>query len=119
MEEIIFRGCIFGILKRNINITAALIIQALVFAIIHENIVQSSYVFFLGLILGFTFIYTGSLLGNIICHIIFNLLGMMLLPLLASIYYSPIIYIIIGVMLIIFSLYLYKKEQKNIIKILV
>lgn len=119
MEEIVFRGCIFSVLKRNMNIVIALIIQALIFAIVHENIVQSSYVFFLGLVLGFVFIYAGSLLGNIICHITFNLFGMVLLPLLASLYYNPIIYIIIGVILIIFSLYLYKKEQKNIIKILV
>ena len=117
MEEIVFRGCIFSVLKRNMNIVIALIIQALIFAIVHENIVQSSYVFFLGLVLGFVFIYTGSLLGNIICHITFNLFGMVLLPLLASLYYNPIIYIIIGVILIIFSLYLYKKQEKNIVKI--
>ncbi len=112
-EEIIFRATIFGTLKRNLNIIIALVLQALVFSIMHGNILQMSYTFFLGLILALVFLYTGSLLGDIICHITFNLFGVLILPIISYFYYNSAIYIIIGACLLFISFILYKKNKKS------
>lgn len=123
-EEIIFRGVIFGTLKRNLNVTVAIILQALVFVIANINMsinllfsrgnINITYIlsmFFLGIILGIIFLYTESLFGNIICHIIFNLLGILTLPITFYFYYSPIVYIVVGIILLVLSLYLYKRNK--------
>ncbi|MCX8129629.1 MAG: CPBP family intramembrane metalloprotease [Clostridia bacterium] len=72
IEEIIFRGLIQNELKRNMNIAAALFIQALLFGVYHLNLTQAIYAFPLGLILGLVFLQTGSIWGSILVHIFFN-----------------------------------------------
>ena len=125
-EEIIFRGVIFVTLKRNLNVIAALILQALVFSIANFNmninlvfsmrnisIVSILNVVFLGIILGVVFLYTESLLGSIICHMIINLLGILIItPTILYFYYSPIVIAVIGVILLALSLFFYKKNKK-------
>ena len=73
-EEIIFRGAIFGSLNKNMNVIVALILQAIVFAIMHGNLVQGVYTFSLGIILGLAYIYTKSIWGDIICHMTYTYL---------------------------------------------
>lgn len=81
-EEIFFRGVIFGYLKKNYNIVLAIILQALVFGILHGNIVQGIYAFILGVILALIYYYTNSLYSSIVFHLIFNLLGGVVIPIL-------------------------------------
>ncbi|MFN2987262.1 lysostaphin resistance A-like protein, partial [Escherichia coli] len=47
-EEIVFRGIIFGYLRKNFNIIVAILVQALIFGIMHLNLVQGIYTFILG-----------------------------------------------------------------------
>lgn len=77
-EEIFFRGVIFGFLKNNYNIVVAIIIQALVFSFMHFNVVQGIYTFILGIVCSLMYMYSESLIGGIIVHIVFNFLGMTL-----------------------------------------
>lgn len=84
-EEILFRYVIFGHLKENYNILSAVIVQALVFAVAHGNIVQGIYAFLLGIALALMYMYSESLVGSIILHIVFNLLGTLIIPKLAAI----------------------------------
>lgn len=79
-EEIIFRGIIFGYLKKNYNTSVAIILQAVIFGITHLNVVQGIYTFLLALVLALVYIYSDSILGSIIVHIIFNLLGIDIIP---------------------------------------
>lgn len=72
IEEIIFRGLILNELKRNINIVAAVFIQALLFGAYHLNLSQAIYAFPLGLILGLVYVKTRSIWGSILIHIFFN-----------------------------------------------
>ncbi|MGG5461284.1 CPBP family intramembrane glutamic endopeptidase [Clostridium sp. B9] len=103
-EEIVYRGIIFGYLKKNYNIILALVVQALVFSIMHLNLVQSIYTFLLGVVLGLIYMYTESIYGNIIMHMIFNLLGVVVMPKLAKAYPSMVsVALIIGIGLFIFS----------------
>ncbi|NLY18769.1 MAG: CPBP family intramembrane metalloprotease [Clostridiaceae bacterium] len=78
LEEIIYRGLIFDQLRKNIPLTPALIIQALIFGIIHLNIVQSSYAFLLGILMGLALVRSGSILLPIAIHIGMNLSGVIL-----------------------------------------
>lgn len=103
-EEIFYRGIIFGYLKKQYSIVIAVFVQALIFSIMHFNFVQSTYTFLLGLVLGLIYIYTESIIGNIIMHITFNLLGTVIIPKLSATY--PLIltvFITIGIILFIFS----------------
>ncbi len=78
MEEIVFRGFILKELRKIIPTTGAIIVQALLFGLIHLNILQSSYAFIIGLVLGIAFIATKSLYAPIIIHLSFNTLNVIL-----------------------------------------
>ncbi|GKX67960.1 CPBP family intramembrane glutamic endopeptidase [Inconstantimicrobium mannanitabidum] len=110
-EEIFFRGVIFYWLKNNFNIVFAIIVQALVFAIMHGNILQGIYTFFLGIILALINMYTGSLYGNIAGHCVFNLFGTLIIPsFLAKINF--VAYIIIALALICVSIFAVVRLRK-------
>lgn len=97
-EEMFFRGVIFSWLKKNFNIAFAIIVQALVFAIMHGNILQGIYAFVLGIILALINIYTESLYGNIVAHCLFNLFGSVLVPLFLS-KINIVVYLVIAIVL--------------------
>ena len=79
-EEIFYRGIIFEYLRKNFNIIVAIVVQALVFGVMHLNLVQGIYTFILGIVLALIYMYSESILGNITVHIIFNLLGILIIP---------------------------------------
>jgi uncharacterized protein len=74
-EELLFRGMIFNELRKNLNVPAAIILQALIFGIAHGNIAQGTYAFLMGIVAGFIYVCTKSIWSNIILHISFNLFG--------------------------------------------
>lgn len=76
-EELAFRGVTMGYAKRAMSFWAANIVQALLFAAMHMNLVQGSYTFFMGLLLGYLVNKSGSLLMGIIIHIAFNAMGVL------------------------------------------
>lgn len=76
-EELAFRGLTMGYAKRAMSFWAANIVQALLFAAMHMNLVQGSYTFFMGLLLGYLVNKSGSLLMGIIIHIAFNAMGVL------------------------------------------
>ena len=82
----------------------AVLVQALIFGIMHLNLVQSIYTFILGIVLALIYMYSDSILGNITVHIIFNLLGILIVPkLLIKIPSMSIVLLIIAIGFIIFS----------------
>jgi hypothetical protein len=72
VEEMTFRGATYSILRKNLNFWTANVIQAALFGLIHMNLIQGIYAFFLGLALGYIRERTGNLLATIILHIVFN-----------------------------------------------
>lgn len=110
-EEILFRGIILYNLKKYINIYSAIIIQAVLFSIMHGNVLQGIYTMILGIILGLIRYWTGSLWATIISHMIFNFLGSMII---IEIYTNLIfVYMIIGLLLTIIPLYYIYRDFKN------
>ncbi len=71
-EEIAFRGLIFKRLSQDFSLHIALILQAIVFGLMHLNVLQSSYAFIAGIFLGLVYIWSGSILAPIILHISWN-----------------------------------------------
>jgi hypothetical protein len=76
IEEVIFRGIVLERLRKiKMNIWAALVIQALIFAAFHIGGVQMTYTFFLGIILGLVYLWSGSVWAAIIVHFVFNVMS--------------------------------------------
>lgn len=71
-EEIVFRGAIFGGLKKEGNIFKAILASGLLFGLLHMNINQASYAFVIGILLGFLVEATGSIFSSILFHILVN-----------------------------------------------
>ncbi|WP_338660885.1 type II CAAX endopeptidase family protein [Paraclostridium sordellii] len=115
-EEIFFRRVIFGYLREKYNLIGAVIGQALVFGLAHGNIVQGVYTFILGIALALIYVYSESLVGSIIVHIIFNLLGVLVIPKLIAINPAMIYLIIIfGIVCIGISISKIFKKYENIL----
>lgn len=73
VEEIIFRGLLYMILRRVINERAAVIISALCFGIYHMDLTQSVYAFIFGFALVAVIRCFGDLFSSIFMHFCANL----------------------------------------------
>lgn len=85
IEEILMRGFVLGGLKNNYGVTMALLISAILFALLHFNMVQTLSAFVCGIILGLLYIKTESIFCCIVAHCGYNLLS-----------YIMIIYPVVG-----------------------
>ena len=72
LEEIIFRGIVQKRLLKMVKVRTAIFLQALVFGVIHFNITQGIYAFFLGLIMGIIYLWFDSIWAVIAVHAAFN-----------------------------------------------
>ena len=76
LEEVLFRGAIQGVLMRFFGRPwPAIIVAALVFGIFHMNPVQILYATLLGIVLGWIYYRTGSLMSVIVGHVLNNSLA--------------------------------------------
>lgn len=75
VEELIFRGMIFAVLRERQSFWRAAIISSLIFGIYHGNMVQFVYAFVLGLMLCWVYEQTDSILGSVVFHQSANLLS--------------------------------------------
>lgn len=71
-EELLFRGVTLKKAQKIMPFMAANILQALLFGIYHGNLIQGTYAFLLGLILGFTAEYFHSIWAPILLHAFVN-----------------------------------------------
>jgi membrane protease YdiL (CAAX protease family) len=71
-EELVFRGLMLSALKGKAPKWAGIIAVATVFGLIHSFPIGFIYAFSLGVLLGWLYYYTGSLLPCIIVHALFN-----------------------------------------------
>lgn len=71
-EELIFRGVILKTLNRSMSVTAAIIIQGVLFGVYHMNLVQGLYATLLGILFGYVTYKTKSLWPAIIMHMVNN-----------------------------------------------
>lgn len=73
LEELMFRGVVLNILKHSISRTwLAVVLQALIFALLHFSIYELPSIFLMGLMFGFIAIWTGTIWYGVIMHFLFN-----------------------------------------------
>ena len=73
-EELLFRGCIIGSLKKY-NVLMSVVISSVIFALIHSGISGMIFAFLSGMILGFVRIYTGYFSAAVAVHFMNNALA--------------------------------------------
>ncbi len=71
-EEIIFRGVLLPILSRDFGKILGILISAFIFAIAHLSISEMPPLLVLGIGLGLTRIFSGSLLSSVVMHSLWN-----------------------------------------------
>lgn len=71
-EEIIFRGVLLQTIKRYAGSAAAIVISAAIFAALHGSLYVITNIFFLGLLFGYLFDKTGSIVPGMVLHFLFN-----------------------------------------------
>ncbi|HEY6871850.1 MAG TPA: type II CAAX endopeptidase family protein [Geobacteraceae bacterium] len=74
LEEILFRGFIYRILKNRYNIVIAAIISSLIYMLIHNLQIQILYLFLPSLIYAYVYEKTSSILSSIVTHSLNNTL---------------------------------------------
>jgi len=74
-EEIVFRGILYGQLRRGFSPITAALVSATIFGMAHGTMIWFVYAFLLGLLFAFMVERTGSLLPSMLSHITFNLIG--------------------------------------------
>lgn len=73
VEELFFRGFMYGALKKYIGIFWSMIATAALFAALHTHIVGFFPIFALGILLAYLYEKTGTLVSSITVHVIHNL----------------------------------------------
>lgn len=74
-EDLVFRGIIQGELRRVLPAWAAVLLQGVIFALVHGDPIQISYVIIPAIILGTVYEWTKSIYVPIALHMLFNFLG--------------------------------------------
>jgi hypothetical protein len=77
-EEIFFRGLVLGALRRALHRHTAVVVSALFFAAAHLQAVELLPILILGLVLGYLYEITGSLVPGMIAHGLNNLAALFL-----------------------------------------
>ncbi len=76
-EELVYRGFVFQRLRRRRSTVQAAVLSALVFGILHLNLVQGIYAFVLGVLLAYIVSKTGSLVAAAAAHMAANVVSVL------------------------------------------
>ncbi len=79
VEEILFRGLIYGALEKRFRVSGALLISSFLFALVHLQVVYFIPIFCLGMVLGWARWKTNSLGLPILIHILNNSIALIAL----------------------------------------
>lgn len=77
-EEMLFRGVLYGYIRRFTNIRAAVVATAILFGLYHGNLPQAVYAASLGYLLAYAYEYFGSFRIPVLIHMGINLLTLLL-----------------------------------------
>ncbi len=79
MEEIFFRGFVYSAIKRKMGILGGISVSALFFAYVHANLASFLSILSLGILLGYIYEKTGSLISSITVHVMHNSVMLLIL----------------------------------------
>lgn len=110
-EELTFRGLTYRFARKALPFWGANILQALLFGVIHMNMIQGIYAFVLGLFLGWVCKNGHGIKYSILLHIIFNILGSVFSNFFeVTLGLNDKAFYIAGIVLTVFGLILIKRE---------
>lgn len=118
MEELLFRGIIYGSLRKHIRPLFAVLIAAFIFGLVHGQPIQVIYATLLGLSIGLVMMKYQSIKVAIVMHMIFNFVGGFV-PTLLGVYFEDEHPVVIAYGLMMFAFYIglaivYRKELKKL-----
>ena len=74
-EELLFRGVIYGYLRRFMDLKLAIALSALIFGVYHMNYVQGIYGFLIGCLMAYAYEYFGEFKMAVFVHVASNVLA--------------------------------------------
>ena len=77
LEEIVFRGILFGNYRSSIGAWPAIILSSVIFGLMHYNLVQFVYAFFLGVFFAYLMEKTGELWTCVLAHVVANMYSLL------------------------------------------
>ncbi|MDY6065409.1 MAG: CPBP family intramembrane glutamic endopeptidase [Finegoldia sp.] len=75
LEELMLRGVFFEETRRIVSAKTAIILNGVLFGLVHMNIIQGAYATFLGIIICLVYYYTDSIYAAIALHFVNNLVS--------------------------------------------
>lgn len=72
-EEVVFRGVVYGQLKKVMKVPAAIVLSGLAFGLFHGNLVQAVYATVIGILLALVYELYGTLAAPMVFHSVANL----------------------------------------------
>lgn len=115
-EELFFRGVVLSRLSHGFGPFISILLSSVVFSLSHMNLVQSIYVFPVGLLAAFLVYKTGSIFSAIWLHTLYNILNIYLAKIDFFQYNSVqlLILILIGISLL--GIGLFQSEVQNVLE---
>lgn len=118
-EELCFRGLTLHYTRQHMTFFKANLLQAVLFALIHMNLIQMCYALVLGLTLGYVYRFYGQIKACIGFHMLFNFFNIPMLFLYQSLPISGIIvylsFLLCGFLIFLISIkYFFPKMTKEI-----
>ena len=80
LEELLFRGALFGGLTKIMPLWPAIVLSGFIFAVIHINAATLIPLWFLGVAFAWLYVRTGTLLAPMAVHFTFNAVNLALCP---------------------------------------
>lgn len=72
LEELLYRGIVYGRMRRQVGMIPAVLLSALIFGVVHFNIVQFLYAFLLGIVLALCMERCNHMYGAVAAHMTAN-----------------------------------------------
>lgn len=85
MEEIFFRGFVYGAVRKRMGILGGILASAAFFACVHANLASFAPILCLGILLAYIYEKTGSLVSSITAHVMHNSIMLCILIFLKSV----------------------------------
>lgn len=110
-EELLMRGLIFHELRRKMPIIVAIVIQGVLFGLLHMNLFQIAYAAPMGILLGFIYVWTRSIWVTMSIHFFNNFTSTLLSKYVTQEIPGSIVYsVLFFVLTIVFIVWLYRLQ---------
>lgn len=77
-EELLFRGAIYGYLRRMMKLNVAMFLSAMLFGMYHMNMIQGIYGFLIGCLMVYAYEYFGDFKFAVAVHVTANVLALLI-----------------------------------------